>query len=118
MQINIIRDSEKAIIGFNLATGCHIDEDFFVANLPTNHEKGDVRISIISNEISIVNGADGTRSLKIPLDKIMPEELIILRSYIESKETQIEIKHEGNFRLFSQVYFINERVKKESMAVS
>ena len=115
MDCHIIKSPEGTLKGLSIISDSKIGEAYFVKNLSVNHAKGKVQISIISDEISIANGDYGTCSLKIPPNEISPDELSLLKAYIESDETRIIIEHKGNFDLFAQIYFVNGSVREEGI---
>ena len=108
MKLYPIRDSGGKFIGISIYSGCHADEDSFTGNLPANHAKGEVRISILSDEISITSGLDGTRSFKITPDQISPDELSLLKDGIENDRIRTEIKNPGSVSLFAHIIFMDE----------
>lgn len=109
MKFQSVRDSENAIIGFDLRSNCYTEEDFFIRNLPKNLVKEAASIKVINDELVIDNASEGIQSFKV-----WPDELGIIKDYLESKDTKPSINLGGFGGRAVHVRFINERVRKES----
>jgi hypothetical protein len=111
LEFQSVRDSENAIIGFDLRSNCCTEEDFFIRNLPANLVKGAASIKVINKELVIDNASEG-----VQLFKVWPDELGVIKDYLESKNTKPSISLGGFGGRAVHVRFVNERVRKESIA--
>jgi len=110
MDLEMVKDSEGAVIGFNLYSDCYSEDDFFIRNLPRYLGEGVARVEVKKGELVISNGPEGMRSFKIPEDVAAT-----LKAYLESESTKPSI-HLGGFGLrAAYILFENEAVRRKSL---
>ncbi|HNY35962.1 MAG TPA: hypothetical protein PLD14_01780 [Candidatus Pacearchaeota archaeon] len=110
MEFQAVRDSENAIIGFDLRSNCYTEEDFFIRNLPGNLAKGLASIKVINDELVINNAREGIQSFKVWSD-----ELGIINEYLESDDTMPGIDLGGFGLRAAFIRFENEPVRQKSI---
>jgi len=109
MEFETVRDQENAVIGFDLASNCYTEEDFFIRNLPANLGKGLAHIEVVKSKLIVNNGSEGTQSFEV-----RPDELSIIRDYLESRDTEPHIKLGGFGLRVAHIRFVNEPIRKKS----
>ncbi|MFA5086309.1 MAG: hypothetical protein WC468_01785 [Candidatus Paceibacterota bacterium] len=109
MEIEIAKDDDGAIIGFNLHSDCYTEEDFFVWNLPGNLAKGRASIEVRGTKLIIANAEEGTQSFEIP------NEAETIAAYLNNKHTRPSINLRG-FNRSAHIRFQNEQVRTASVA--
>ena len=110
MEFQAVRDSENAIIGFDLRSNCYTEEDFFIRNLPSNLAKRRADIKVVNDKLIIDNSREGTQSFKV-----WPDELSVIKEYLESDNTKPRIDLGGFGLRAAFIRFENEPIRQKSI---
>jgi len=110
MELQTMKDSKNALIGFDLISDRSSKEDLFIQGLMKNLgrevETIDATIDIVDGKLVIDNGQWDSVSFKI-----LPDEASIFRDYLESEDTQSSIKLGGVGFRDALIRFNNKRVR-------
>ncbi|MDD4409312.1 MAG: hypothetical protein PHW52_01525 [Candidatus Pacebacteria bacterium] len=109
LKVEVVKDDDGAVIGFDLSALPSDEAECFVRSLPRNLYLGMASISFTEKEMIITNEPEGPCSFDLP-----PKEISVLKEYLDTlgKGTVAEKIQLKGFNHTAQFRFRNEGIRQ------